>query len=161
VFRSSPQYSADQLAYPGAITVCNDLAASAGLPGTYLPWLSGGGYGSPNTAFSRSTMPYELVDGTKVADSYDDLIDGTLDAAISRSESGTTPINNPVFTGTLIDGTEDTSNTCSGWSTSSNSVFFASGASAFSNNFWTRSGTVSCSATGRLYCFQQSEADPG
>jgi hypothetical protein len=149
------------LAYPGAITACNELAAAAGLPGTYLPWLSGGGYGSPNTAFSPSTTPYELVDGTKVADNYADLIDGTLDAGISRSESGTSPINIPVFTGTLDDGTEDVPNTCTGWLTSSSASFFASGFSGFADNKWSKAGTVSCAATGRLYCFQQSEADAG
>jgi hypothetical protein len=73
----------------GADAICQNLAASAHLPGTYMAWLADT-TGSPSTRFTRATAPYTLVDGTVVASSWADLTDGTISHGITLTEQGET-----------------------------------------------------------------------
>jgi hypothetical protein len=84
------------LGYPMADQRCQTLAQQAGRSGTYKAWISGRvdtGAG-PLThgvvhRFAQSSGPYVLVNGTKVADNWADLTDGSLDHAIDLTEQGT------------------------------------------------------------------------
>jgi hypothetical protein len=165
VFVSDVNYTVDLLEYPGGITECDQLAGEAGLPGTYLPWLSNGGYGSPNTVFYKSTGPYHLVDGTKIADNYTDLTDGSLDAAIDKTASGVSRGNVNVFTGTFYAGTAAADHTCDGWTSAAISKFAVGGTTGASDLRWSdtwdaNDSLLACDIAAAIYCFQQSATTP-
>jgi hypothetical protein len=72
---------------------CQERAAAAGLAGTFKAWISGrvdtGEGPLPHGVVDRFTQnpgPYQLVDGTQVADGWADLTNGSLDHAIDRTE---------------------------------------------------------------------------
>lgn len=103
--------------YLNANQVCQNLAGNAGLGGTFKAWLSGRGDDvecggvpcsgqSVNDRFFMNPGPYELPNGTKVADSWADLADGSLDHAIDRDENGNLfSGTNRVWTNTTSNGT--------------------------------------------------------
>lgn len=147
---------------PGLVAadkICNKLAEDAGVPGgTYKAWLSGP-TGSPSTRFEQANVPYELVNGDKVVDDYADLVDGSLDHRIDRTETGVFNTGQGVWTGTQGDG-QASGVDCNGWTSDSPGD---SGAFGFSDEItgggWTRrvsgGGTGPCDATRRMYCFEQ------
>ena len=85
-------------------------------------------------------VPIYLVDGvTKIADSYDDLWDGSLDAALNLDESGSvpSPFNRAVvWTGTLAIGGVKSSNLA----LSRSSVLL--GQSDATNNVWIQGASI-------------------
>jgi len=100
------------LGYPMADQRCQTLAQQAGRAGTYKAWLSGrvdtGAGPLPHgvvNRFTQSSVPYALVNGTKVADNWADLADGSLDHAIDLTEQGT-PVGSEarVWTNTTTGG---------------------------------------------------------
>jgi hypothetical protein len=111
------------------VTAANTRAASADL-GTYDAFLQrvagaagiGGTWkvlGSSATVDARDHTsthpdvngkgePIFLLDGvTRIADNYEDLWDGSLDAPIDRNEVGNGGLTGRVFTGSRADGTKD------------------------------------------------------
>ena len=157
VFVTSTSHAGDLGGVTGADAICRAWAAAEGLPGagTYLAWLSSMTT-SPAARFHRSTGPYRLVTGTKVADDWTDLTDGGLDAAINRDETGTTS-SSVVWTGTLSNGTVSTNNHCNGWTSSASNISGLTGVTTAAGGAWTDNGaSVSCNAAlGHFYCFQQ------
>jgi hypothetical protein len=172
VFVTSTPYQGD-LANLGAGTgiqnadaECNALAAAQNLPGTYRAWLSDSG-STPATdaTFTKSTFPYELVNGTKIADDYTDLTTWdasfvSLDNVINVDETGATVAATVrVWTGTKADGTAEASNHCSNWT--SNATGGGAGDTGRIGRvdstlvWWTTGGTGWCDSSNRLYCFQQ------
>ncbi len=159
VFVSSTQSLGDLGGIVGADATCNQLASNAGLPGTYLAWLSDEVV-SPLTRFTRSTVPYIRVDFVQVAADFDDLIDGTLEAAIKVTEEGEILDGlEDVWTGTMSNGNgtfDDRS--CSGWTEFLNFEDVAvMGNTGFTEQgWWTQVGTDICfNPLARLYCFEQ------
>jgi len=71
----------------GGDAKCQAAAAAVGLPGTYKVWLADA-TGSPATRMTHHAGPYRLVTTAVVAQSWDDLTDGTLMNKIDRTESG-------------------------------------------------------------------------
>ncbi len=134
--------------------LCNDLARTAGLPGTYKAWLSDS-TNSPSTTFVQSSIPYARVDGAVVASSWQDLTDGVLQAPIRITESNNFQFD-LVWTGTNTDGTAVTpSNACGQWS-QGGSVTGLSGFSGDTGRTWTiDSAGHSCGNESNLYCFEQ------
>jgi hypothetical protein len=157
VFVSSQVYDGNLGGLIGADGKCQALANSAGLPGTYLAWLSTG-ISSPDSKFTHNQAPYLLVDDTQVADNWDDLTDGDLDAAIDLDENGTFVSSYTyVWTGTDDDGTP-ISIDCNGWTVTGQNDAGWIGHVIFSDYRWTDGGApagVVCQALARLYCFQQ------
>jgi hypothetical protein len=149
----------------GADAICNARAQEANLPGTYMAWLSTNqANGTPATRFTQSTLPYHKVDGVKVADNWADLVDGTLDSPINKTElGGAPPLGNTgcgngqpsVWSATNSNGTlYNAGNTCSNWALS------------FGGGHWGRTSDVgsswttwcaghSCAWQSPIYCFQQ------
>jgi len=74
----------------GADAICQSLATTAHLPGTYKAWLSDDTQ-SPDTRMTHRALPYTLVDGTLVANDWVDLTSGTLRHAIDETETGGVP----------------------------------------------------------------------
>jgi hypothetical protein len=153
VFLTSAVHDGDLGGIPGADTVCQD--AAAGLGGTWLPWLSAVDV-SPATRFTRATVPYVLLDGTEIAASFDDLVDGTLAAPIDVDEAGNTlPAADMamVWTGTGADGAAFGGN-CSDWMDDMSGGVF--GSPTATDATWSfLSGGVCTDQSRHLYCFEQ------
>jgi len=81
-----------------------DDPASIVPSGTYMAGLSDGS-DSPNTRFTKSSHPYILPDGTKIAENYIDLTDGSILVAINISATGQAVGYQQIWTGTNADGT--------------------------------------------------------
>lgn len=156
VFVSSSGHTGNLGNLGGGDAICQNLARAAGLPGTYLAWLSTSG-GSPSTRFTRATVPYTLVDGTVIANSWTDLTDGSLLHAVNKTESGATPPfletwTDTAFTGAVLDNAEN----CADWTSSSTaSQAGVSGATNSVTRTWTANLFSSCDTSNAIYCFQQ------
>ena len=83
IFISSTESNGNLGGIAGANVTCNNLAVAAGLPGEYKAWLAGTDAASaPASTFFQASGPYILPNGIKVADSWADLTDGSLDHKI-------------------------------------------------------------------------------
>jgi hypothetical protein len=156
----------------GADQGCADLAAAAGLTGTYRAWLAAGG-DSPATRFTNreAAGPYRLVGNAAdrrnppptVADSFADLIacDGAAGAClkhpIDRFETGVAIVGSAtVWTGARPDGTTG-SDTCGGWTgAQSGDLVGVMGSTTDVSGGWTEKLTVDCNTAAALYCFEQA-----
>jgi hypothetical protein len=164
VFVSSVGFNGNMGGLAGADARCQDLAAAAGLPGTYRAWLSTASE-SPSTRFVQSAGRYRLVNGTVIANNWTDLTDGTIGSAINVTELGTTPPPPSgslcfgdtigVWTATQAAGTPITFDSrCQDWTTTSGSSFW--GGHTRTNNEWTAWCTGgTCNMLAPIYCFQQ------
>lgn len=113
MFITSTEHIGNLAGLLGADTICVNLATAAGLVGTYKAWLFDGTTSAANR-LTQSPWPYVLVNGTKVADTWADLTDGTLDHAIDLDETGAVVAVSEVWTGTHTDGTK-TGADCTSW----------------------------------------------
>ncbi|HRI08007.1 MAG TPA: DUF4215 domain-containing protein, partial [Nannocystaceae bacterium] len=139
----------------GANTKCQNAANGKQLGGTWKAWVSKNDT-SPGGNFTKSAKPYYRLDLVKVADDWNDLVDGSLDATISVDESGAAVMSGTsgVWTGTKTDASP-TYTDCFGW-TSSNYVNWGTiGRRNETNGNWTDDENVHCSDDRRLYCVEQ------
>ncbi|MCB1058461.1 MAG: hypothetical protein KDD11_23405 [Acidobacteria bacterium] len=155
VFVSSQAYTGGLGGLGGADGLCQELAENAGLTGRFTAWLSGGGQ-TAATRLDRLGI-FELVDGTRIADDWADLTDGTLQNGINLSENGGSVADGPVWTGTATDG-ELSSNNCSDWSSSVSGANGDVGQSGSTGSPWTANGSAACNSSARLYCVEQLAA---
>jgi len=137
----------------GADALCNVYAGNAGLPGSYLAWISDPTT-SPSTRFTHATIPYVEVDGTVIANDWTDLTDGSLATGITVTENGTSIGGEVVWTGTSWDGTY-ASPSCGGWFSPLSSDSGVNGITTAASALWSLTGTLACNTTAHLYCFQQ------
>ena len=142
IFVTSEAFSATFGGVEGGDRVCASLAPAAGLAGVYRAWLSDDSGLSPSTTFTTGDTPVVLTSGVRVADDWEDLIDGT--------------INNPVvvWTGTDSSGTAPAT-TCNGWSSGAGASSGVVGVFDALDVGWTASRTAPCDQLGRMYCVQQ------
>ena len=142
-------YTGNMAGIAGADQICQTLADSASLTGTYSAWLS------DSTTDGKDKLAqgkYTLVDGTVVANSKTDLLDGSLLSQINKDEYGQQIEGTPlVWTGSKSDGTKD-ANFCNDWS--SESTFGDYGRLTAITSKWTDDFKESCLAPYRLYCIQ-------
>ena len=164
VFVTSSKHTGNLGGLAVADAICQNLASTAGLPGTYQAWLSTSG-ASPSTRFTKSTGPYTLVDGTIVTDSWNDLTDLVglpLKHPINKTQTGSVLSGGPstlVWTGTMADGKADTSDTnyCENWTSAvANGTNNAVAGYFTTDANWTESVSDECNQEHYLYCFQQS-----
>ena len=151
VFVTSQTYIGGVGGLTGADALCQGLANTAGLPGTFLAWLSDSTH-SPSTRFGKAGS-FVLIDGTTVADSWNDLTDGILQSSINQTELGDTLGSERVWTGTGIDG-QQTGSTCLSW-ISGGTNLGRSGFTDASDTTWTDERGYLCDTGQRLYCFEQ------
>ena len=137
----------------GADALCAAQATAAGLDGDFRAWLSTSG-SSVSSRLSRSSTPYVLVDGTVVANDWDDLVDGSIMAPVDLDADGLRQTGD-VWTGTLATGDSFQGQDCEGFTTSSFDVIGLCGASASTSSTWTENITPRCLTTLRLYCIEQ------
>ncbi len=143
--------------------MCAQQASAAGLPGSYLAWLSDESTG-PSDRFSKVTVPYTLPDGTMLADSWDALTSSGPTAPIDVNAAGVKvggADDDPVWTGTNRAGESDSynnaSNFCSGWSRNviEDSVLTGYLRKRGKMGDWTLGDLVPCTGNGWVYCMQQ------
>jgi cysteine-rich repeat protein len=169
VFTTSSMHNGNLGGLVGADAICNARAQEAALPGTYMAWIATNIVGeNPAARFVQSAVPYHLPSGTKVADNWADLIDGTLDAAISGTETGgPSPMtanasacgtNRIARTGTAADGTALVGlGRCSNFTSSASNSLGTPGVTTSANPTWTNCDAPGpgCDILMPIYCFQQ------
>ncbi len=173
VFVTSQSYTGDFGGVTGGDTICQNVANNVGLSGTFMAWISGSDYSSsPAARFTPSTIPYILMDGTTIANDWNDLIDGTIQNPINITEEGILTTQHSVFSFTQTDGTPglfgDITSTCydddchcNNWTNANQNgnptPGSAVGMISATNDDWTDYSFVNaCGPTGMsIYCFQQ------
>jgi len=136
-----------------------DHATPSPLGGTWKVWLSSS-QGSPSSRFNQVTVKYVNMNGQTIANDWNDLIDGSIQNAISYDENKQTKITG-VWAGTTVNGTYATNeNNCLGWTTAEQGNYATCGLSGWVDGNWTHQpsrgfgcpSTFSCSS---IYCFEQ------
>jgi hypothetical protein len=161
VFVTSSLYSGNLGGLSGADSICETHARQAGFAGVFLAWLSTDD-SSPSARFIKSSVPYEMVDGTTIAMDWADLVDGSLESAVYLTETGETAPQGVhpcmptdaivIWTGTTSDGTSSGA-TCSNWEGNGDASW---GRSSDVGQSWTAFCTGPCAgASTPLLCFEQ------
>jgi len=157
VFVTSATFSGNLGGLAGADAKCQveaDGPASVVPSGTYLAWLSDG-TDSPDTRFAKSSHPYLLPDGTRIAEDFADLTDGSILHPINIDSTGKTLGKQRFWTGTNPDGTSvQPFVTCAGWVDPYASAKGLVGGTVRAKS-WSFRGTHSCTRRRHLVCFQQ------
>jgi hypothetical protein len=160
VFITSAKFKGDLGGLAGADDKCQaeaDSTASIVPSGTYLAWLSDG-FDSPDVRFTKSVHPYMLLDGTKIAEDFADLTDGSILHAINIDATGKRLHYEYIWTGTKADGkTADYTQTCDGWMANPLTNFNGmAGQTNLTSTVWSsRWSYRGCGNTINLICFQQ------
>ncbi len=160
VFVTSAAFKGNLGGLTGADAKCQaeaDGPASIVPSGTYLAWLSDV-FDSPDIRFTKSSHPYILSDGTKIAEDFTDLTDGSILHAINIDPTGKRLRSERFWTGTNPDGTAaDYPQTCDGWEADRLTNFRGmTGNRTNTTILWSsRYPRMGCGRRFRLACFQQ------
>jgi hypothetical protein len=154
VFVSSTASTANLGGPTAADGKCQTLANAQSLGGTWLAWVSNNET-SPAARFTRAQVPYRLLDGTLVANNWEDLTDGTLAHVIDRDEKGKTVTAAEVWTGTAVTG-QSAGDGCTGFTTNDKDANAAQqGVTDVAAIKWTNVYLQFCDRNARIYCFEQ------
>jgi hypothetical protein len=152
-FATSAGYQGNLGGIDGANAKCQAVATAAGLPGSYLAWLSSSSR-NPAAGLAKGGPWYD-VNQTLIAPNWSKLQTGTLTNLLQLSADGSGG-NAIVWTNTNPDGTAtDAANTCSDWT---DATLGNSGNLAYANGTgptWTTAYAGGCEQSHGLYCFQQ------
>lgn len=163
VFVSSSLQTGSLGGLDGADAICQELAGNAGLDGVFMAWLSDT-TGSPATRMVHDDRVFTLVDGTVVAEGWDDLTDGDLFAPIDRDEFGEPApfiqvcVGGEVWTNTTVDGFAVGTDACGNWDTMEFATLSHLGLLGSSDFNWTNTTSCRNTACGSplpIYCFEQ------
>ena len=170
VFVTKASFASDMDGLAGADAKCQaeaDDPESIVPSGTYMAWLSDG-INSPDTRFTKSSHPYILPDGTKIAENYADLTDGSILHEINVDPTGAPVLGAQRFwTGTLTDGKAAQQfaanvkrNSCNAWNgTTVLRAIATTGVTYKTTGEWTNHRQSWCNSLRqpkrRLICFQQ------
>jgi len=152
IFVTSTLYDGNLGGLAGADAACAARATAAGLGGTWIAWLS-----------TSSVDAIDRIADYRYVNMYDQLIffdkaqissGGLPNNQIRIDEfGGDTPFPTPyVWTGTTNSGVETAGLTCSDWTSTGGSGTIGRGNQVTP---WTNYSTDLCTATWRLYCFEQ------
>lgn len=160
IFISSNNYNGDLGGLFGADQICQTLANSTSLNGTWKAWLSDS-VTSVDNRFTHSLIyPYILVDETtKIADNWSGLTSSALLSAINKNEKKRIVSNANAWTNTNIDAlsvSTDPIGVCGDWSNKTKKMTGIFGKNnLYTTVQWTNFGTTTCNIQRRLYCFEQ------
>jgi hypothetical protein len=158
VFLTSTRHNGNLGGVAGGDAICQTRADAAGLGGNFKAWLSDDS-DSPASRFSRATTPYVLPNGTRIANDWNDLTDGSIAHHIDVTELGASVSGiKTVWTRTFPNGESASFSLgpdCQAWSNASSGHFGTNGLHEGSLSLWSFIGASSCNAQLRLYCFQQ------
>ncbi len=165
VFVSSTQFSGNLGGTRGADFQCQILADNANLGGRWKAYL-GTSAMEPGNGIAETPFPYQLLDGTRIANDWNDLTDGTIRHPINLDETKTL-VNSFVWTGkkplrpsNRLTPTLGALLTCQDWTFDQHSatVKGASGIIDGTNTIeWerTKRSLSDCSTRQRIYCIEQ------
>ncbi|MDX1616697.1 MAG: hypothetical protein R3300_20490 [Candidatus Promineifilaceae bacterium] len=155
VFVTSTDHVGDFGGITGGDLICNARAASSPLAGkTFVAWLSSS---SVDARDRLSVGRFVRPDGVLVANSIDDLTDGSIANEIRLDENSSDVGRSRVWTATTTQGTVDPAGrTCSDWTVRSNNTRGIGGITAFGNfsSNWTFAFHSPCTGQYPLYCFE-------
>ena len=160
VFATSKTYSGALGGIAGADDKCNTVAMEAGVPnaGSFMAWVGDSGTW-PAKRMTPSPGRYLLRDGTVIASSWADLVDGALAAPIDRDETGAPlPQGSSRFawTGVLSNGTaSDPDKQCKGWKDEGKDQPGRRGSLDATDFTWSSAGDFPCWTQARLICVEQ------
>jgi hypothetical protein len=160
VFTTAGGFPANLGGYAGADAKCQAAAQAAGLNGTWMAWLGSNNKG-PNDRWTLSAVPYRLLNGTIVANSFAAMMppssgDVQVAHAIDLDEHGqpVSTSNSEVWTGLNEYGFLD--ETCNDWTDTSSAGNGAVGHFTSTSYDFTWAYEQQCSRTTQhLYCFEQ------
>lgn len=165
VFVTHGVYAGNLGGLVGADAICNNEARTAGLPGTYVAWLS-----TPGTPASSRLAGRGWVrrDGLGVVDTIADLKAGKMLRPVRLDAYGYDVGHATAFTATGMDGTYRdvyASNSCDGWTTASASLLpaaagYTDGTAAGWTDHINPTGILTCGSREHLYCFGTSLSQP-
>ncbi len=156
IFVTSATYTGKLGGLAGADQACQKLAGAAGLAHatTFRAWLSDGiePIADRLTPFEG---PYIRPDGVQIADHWQDLVDGDLDApiAVDEAKEDHTALAVFVWTNVAADGGLDGDVSCDGW----NSLVAKAGRVGALNttgSAWTHHSEYPCAFKAHLYCVE-------
>jgi hypothetical protein len=152
IFRTATVQNANLGGVAGADEICATQALAAGLEGEFKAWLST--IASPVAdRVTQASGPYVLVNGARIADDWDDLVDGSILVPINLDASGVMRAGE-VWTGTLADGDAYPDDDCAAFTRGTSGVALC-GATSSTTDTWTENITPACSTQLGLYCIQQ------
>lgn len=139
---------------------CTRLAAAAGLPGTYVAWLSYTAEDAINRLGDASG--WLRTDGMPFAPSAESLVEGRPIRPLDLDENGVrvTGGESWVVTGTRSDGTLEANFNCEDWTNVDTSAMRAlAGFTYRAGSRWTSGYSLDCNARSRVYCFGVDHTD--
>lgn len=156
-FVTSTTYTGSQVgSVSNANSICGTRASAASLTGTYKAWITSTASNSPSNTFTQSTDPYNMPNGTKIADDWTDLVSGSLDANFNIDEFGNAVSGaTRVWTNTRADGTiyGESLRDCVDWTSNNSGDGGQYGVTT--STFWIGSAYTGCDNSYRLFCFEQ------
>jgi hypothetical protein len=157
VFVTSETWTGNLGGLAGADLKCKLAAAAANLGGTgvWVAWASTNGDNVRALDRLASDGPWHLVDGTVLATTKADVVDGVMDPALRRTELNQVidVVNDRTWTGTRADGTP-AMNDCGRWTSGSGNTGGTVGEANQKNGNWSNLGPETCNNLNRLYCFE-------
>ena len=162
VFITSSRYRGNFGGVTAADNICMSEASAAGLSGTYYAWVATDATNDPESRFTRATVPYRFVDGTKMANDWTDLVDGAISVANKRmhADGNVTGFSSSPWTGVNQDGTAYLTNgdplydNCNKWTTNGSAYTGRDGANNTTGT-WSSANDEQCNQQNWLYCFEQ------
>lgn len=152
VFVSSQTVAVTESVVEDADVLCNDLAQAAGLPGTFVAWLSSEGDARDRLRLDNITAQgWIRPDGRPFANTIGELVLGTIFYPPVLDETGMHVGSVSVMTGTNGDGTR--SDRCASWTDTTAKDRYLIGQTDAGFDRWTNTGLAACDVPNRVYCF--------
>jgi hypothetical protein len=157
VFVTSSAYRGSSfLGLSGADAKCQSSATAASLGGNWKAWLSDNSISASDRLNKSNIVGYKLVDGTLIASNWTDLVDGTLQHAINKTEFGQPAGYTYAWTGTDQSGTKVSGNNCDNWGVGVQQPNNQGAiGDVFSTTQWSYVAPNSCINAVALYCIEQ------
>jgi hypothetical protein len=161
VFGTSESYDPSTLSpLSVADANCNASAAAAGLPGTYVAWISTTGL-SAKDRIPTTARGWVRPDGMPFGDRLTDILARKVyyPPRIDASGQSTDSLGAPVATGTDGSGSAVAGANCKAWTSPAAGDMYQAGEPE--NSTWTDGGPWGqCSQKARLYCFGTTQNKP-
>ncbi|HRI09762.1 MAG TPA: hypothetical protein PKW35_18195 [Nannocystaceae bacterium] len=158
IFVTSATFNGKLGGLAGADQTCQKLAGAAGLanPTTFRAWLSDG-FEPISKRIPSFEGPYVRPDGVQIADHWQDLTDGDLDAPISIDEAKQNHFkgeSTSVWTNVGADGSIDGYISCDGWTLGTLGKPGSVGRLNTTGSEWTHHSELLCFLQAHLYCVE-------
>lgn len=165
IFVTSTQTRGNLNGVLGADALCQSDADSAGslVQGRkFKAWVSDpdknniNKIGNGGRFMARFDLPYILVDGSLVANTFPDLLDKSIENIINVDQTGTVYGPEGIWTGVLDNGNYSATRNCGGWISDDSADFGLTGVTSQTGVGWSGdTSTFSCNGFARLFCFEQ------